>query len=111
MNKYAYIKDDIVWEIVKSDKKPEWPPTEEGIKPLFVKIPKGEQVETGFGYNEATGVFTPYEGYIPPEERPHNEPVPEKTVEERLAEVEDLQFIQLEAMADIAELLLGGEKQ
>ena len=111
MNRYAFIKDGIIWEIVEDHKKPDWPPTEEGVKPLFVKIPKSEYVEVGFYYDADSGEFTPYEGYIPPDKRPHDEPLPEKTIEERLAEVEDLQLIQLEAMADIAELLLGGEKQ
>ena len=110
MNKYAFIQDETVWELIEAGTKPDWPPTEEGVKPLLVKIPKGEYVEVGFHYDADSGEFTPYEGYIAPEDRPHNEPMPEKTIEERLAEVEDLQLIQLEAMADIAELLLGGEK-
>jgi len=111
MNRYAYINDGIVWELTEADEKPDWPPTPEGEKPLFADIPEGEYIEVGFSYDIDTGVFTPYEGFVLPDARPHDEPAQEKTIEERLAEIEEIQMIQLEAQAEIVELLLGGEKQ
>jgi len=63
MNRYAYIRDGVVWEIVESQTKPDWPPTQEGVKPLFVEIPENEIIEENFIYDAETGDFSPYEGY------------------------------------------------
>ena len=100
MNRYAMIKDGVAWQIVEAESKPDWPPTPEGEKPFFAEIPAGATVEENFIYDGDSGGFTPYEGYIPPDERPEPEPQPEPATVEELKE---LALIQMEATAEISE--------
>lgn len=93
MNIAQILNNRVHWIFV-SEEMPEFPPDSQGKPIILIDITDNPEIQEGWDYNSETGEFTE------PTSREIPVPKPESTIDDRVAQLEQL-------VADLASLQLG----